>query len=193
MCRWALHRAKHIASLVHCLKDALVVDQLYVRRATELQQVLTQHVADAQGPTSAHSDLRCPCMPPDAKIDAKESETPEQALQRRLKESARVEERVTQIYTAQDFQHHLEQVLTHLYCKALPTSTGCLSTQHALLTLLWQRQSQSSLTMVLRSMRQRSDFIGVLSQAINWILLLSGALFPRAKCQFHCTCRLATI
>ena len=51
---------------------------------------------------------------------AKESETPEQALQRRLKESARVEERVIQIYTAEDFQYHLEQV-------HLPQSTAVSS------------------------------------------------------------------
>ena len=84
-------------------------------------------MADAQGPASATSGLFCPWLPPDAQITAKESETPEQALQRRMKESARVEERVTQIYTAQDFQHQLEQVLLHLAARQWPSSFGCLT------------------------------------------------------------------
>lgn len=61
----------------------------------------------------------------DAKIEAKESETPEQALQRRMKESARVEERVTQIYTAKDFQHHLEQAGDNLVVLEVESTEVC--------------------------------------------------------------------
>ena len=46
----------------------------------------------------------------DTAVQAREDESAEEALQRRLKESARVEERVVQIYTADDFQKQLEEV-----------------------------------------------------------------------------------
>ncbi len=49
-----------------------------------------------------------------AAVTAREHENAEEALQRRLKESARVEERVTQIYTAQDFDRELQEVCVSL-------------------------------------------------------------------------------
>ncbi|KAL3140197.1 hypothetical protein ABBQ38_004473 [Trebouxia sp. C0009 RCD-2024] len=61
----------------------------------------------------------------DANIAAQESETAEQALQRRLKESARVEERVSQIFTAEDFQHHLEQAGDNLVVLEVESSEVC--------------------------------------------------------------------
>lgn len=50
-----------------------------------------------------------------------------------MKESARVEERVTQIYTAKDFQHHLEQVVVHHlagHCQALVCQHMSLNCLH---------------------------------------------------------------
>lgn len=52
-------------------------------------------------------------------MTARENESAEVALQRRLKESARVEERVIQIYTAEDFNRELQEVCMldrHPYC-----------------------------------------------------------------------------
>ena len=49
-----------------------------------------------------------------AAVTAREHESAEEALQRRLKESARVEERVNQIYTAQDFDRELQEVCVSL-------------------------------------------------------------------------------
>ena len=49
-----------------------------------------------------------------AAVTAREHENAEEALQRRLKESARVEERVIQIYTAQDFDRELQEVCVSL-------------------------------------------------------------------------------
>lgn len=46
-------------------------------------------------------------------VTAQEKETGEEGLQRRLKESARVEERVVQIYNEADFQQQLEEVSLH--------------------------------------------------------------------------------
>ena len=120
-------------------------------------------MADAQGPASATSDVICSWLPPDAQITAKESETPEQALQRRMKESARVEERVTQIYTAQDFQHQLEQVLVHLaarQCQAL-----LVVSHHSLPTLLTK-----AVTIEPKNVSAyHLPALSILPQAPNWV------------------------
>lgn len=46
-------------------------------------------------------------------MTTQEKETSEEGLQRRLKESAQVEERVIQIYNERDFQQQLEEVSMH--------------------------------------------------------------------------------
>lgn len=50
-------------------------------------------------------------------VTAREDESEEAALQRRLRESARVEERVIQIYNEKEFQQQLEEVswMMHLH------------------------------------------------------------------------------
>lgn len=144
----------------------------------------SQHVADAQGPASATSGLFCPWLPPDAQITAKESETPEQALQRRMKESARVEERVTQIYTAQDFRHQLEQVLLHLAARQC----------QALLVVSHQSLPTKAVTIKPKNVSAyHLPALSILPQAPNWVYWSSEHYFQEQSASFHCTCRPATI
>ncbi len=66
-----------------------------------------------------------------AAVTAREHENAEEALQRRLKESARVEERVTQIYTAQDFDRELQEVCVSLtFHDVVPSLAAAIAYLH---------------------------------------------------------------
>lgn len=60
-----------------------------------------------------------------AAVTAREHESSEEALQRRLKESARVEERVIQIYTAQDFDRELQEAGDQLIVLEVESTEVC--------------------------------------------------------------------
>ena len=66
-----------------------------------------------------------------AAVTAREHESAEEALQRRLKESARVEERVIQIYAAQDFDRELQEVCVPLtFPDVVPSLTAATAYLH---------------------------------------------------------------
>lgn len=60
-----------------------------------------------------------------AAVTARENQSDEEALQRRLKESARVEERVIQIYTAKEFDHELQEAGDQLVVLEVESTEVC--------------------------------------------------------------------